>query len=330
MRKTRFLIGALTGALLIPAPLLAQDHSVHDMSGHDMSSHAMDHSQHDEGMAMPSHEAHDSHDAHQGHAMPMAPGAPSMAQDIPQGPPPPEAFSGPEHAADAYFPGEDMAHARHMVRHEMGGMGTTIVMLDRLEAKLGKGSDGLSWEGALRTGGDIDRLWIKSEGEAAFGEGIEDAEVEVLWGHAIGAWFDLQAGVRQELGPDPDRTQVSLGVEGLAPYMFDISAQAFLSTKGELTARLEAETDQRLTQRLILQPRAEALFSAQRIAERGTGRGLTSLEAGVRLRYEFARQFAPYVGVEWQKKFGSTADYARAVGDDPDRVVAVAGLRAWF
>lgn len=342
---TRLLATALTGALLTPLPALAQDHSDHDMSamgamsGMDMSEDGkttpQTAPQTDAPAGSGDHADHSMHGMHANHPAPSGtPAMPMMqmsaAKDPPQGPPPPEALSGPAHAADRYYPDGAMAHSRAMVTHEMGGMHTTVVMLDRLEATLGKGGDGWAWEGALRTGGDTDRLWIKSEGEASFKEGIDSAEVQALWGHAIGPWFDLQAGVRQQLGPDPDRTQASIGVEGLAPYMFDISAEAFLSTQGEVTARIEADTDQRLTQRLILQPRAELGISAQKIAERRTGSGFTSLEAGVRLRYEIRREFAPYVGVEWQKKFGSTADMVRASGEDPDRLVALLGLRAWF
>src|SRR5690606_5387904 len=163
-----------------------------------------------------------------------------------------------------------------------------------------------------------DKLWFKSEGEGAFGGHIESAEVQALWSHAIGPFFDVQAGVRYDFEPDSHAHAV-LGVQGLAPYMFEIDAAAFLSDRGDLTASVEAEYDQRITQRLILQPQIEVAVSAQDIPERGIGAGLTSVEAGLRLRYEFAREFAPYVGFGYEAKLGGTADYARLSGEDPTR-----------
>ncbi|WP_374516184.1 copper resistance protein B, partial [Brevundimonas sp.] len=117
---------------------------------------------------------------------------------------------------------------------------------------------------------------------------------------------------------------------GLAPHWWEVDAAAFLSTEGDLTARVEAEYDQRLTQRLILQPRFEVDLSASDIPELGLGSGLTSVEAGLRLRYEFRREFAPYVGVEWSRALGDTADLVEAAGGDPEETRFVLGLRAWF
>lgn len=317
-------------ASLWAMPALAQStgHEGHDMSGMDMK--VMENAQPSSaptakpetmhGMNIPAPKAID----HAMHGMPMP-----SAKPLPQSPPP-AALSGPAHAADVYVPGEDMKHARQMVTGEMGGLKTTVLMLDRLELQSGKGGDGWAWEGGLRSGGDIDRLWVKTEGEGELGGGIGDAEVQALWSHAIGPWFDLQAGVRQQFLSGPDRTQLAVGLQGLAPYMFDISAAAFVSTQGELTAKVGAEVDQRLTQRLILQPRVEANLSAQDVPATGLGSGVTSLQTGVRLRYEIRREFAPYVGVEWQKQFGRTAAMTRAAGGNADRIVALAGLRAWF
>ncbi|MDE2561546.1 MAG: copper resistance protein B [Sphingomonadales bacterium] len=274
-----------------------------------------------QGMDMPGHPVMD----HAMHAMPKEP-----AKPVPHMPPPPAALSGPAHAADAYYPDGEMTHARTMMTGEMGGIHTTLVMLDRLEAQTGKGGDGWAWEGGLRTGGDIDKLWLKTEGEGGIGGGVEDAEAQALWSHAIGPWFDLQAGVRHQFLTGPDRTQLAVGVEGLAPYMFDVSAAAFVSSQGEFTARISVAVDQRLTQRLILQPRIEANLSAQDVPAIGLGSGVTSLRPGLRLRYEIRREFAPYVGVEWQKQFGRTASMTRGSGGNADRIIALVGLRVWF
>ena len=174
------------------------------------------------------------------------------------------------------------------------------------------------------------KLWIKNEGEGAFNGELEGIETQALWSHAIGPYFDIQSGVRYDIRPGSNRGHLVLGVQGLAPYFFELDAAAFLSDRGDITARIEAEYDQRITQRLILQPRAEISFAAQDIPEIGIGSGISSFEAGLRLRYEFVPEFAPYVGVEWQQRIGDTADFARAAGEDPGRVVLLTGVRLWF
>lgn len=242
--------------------------------------------------------------------------------------PPPRAMEGPRHAADRIYSAAAMAPARD----ELGAMDDfrlATIMLERFEARIGEGQDLYLWDAQGWYGGDFDKLWLKSEGEGAFGGGVENAEIQALWSHAIGPWFDLQAGVRYDVEPD-SRGHAVLGVQGLAPYMFEVDAAAFLSETGDLTARVEAEYDQRITQRLILQPRAELSLSAQDIRERRLGNGITSAELGLRLRYEFAREFAPYIGIGYEAKLGDTADIARAAGEETDRVSLLLGLRAWF
>ena len=145
-----------------------------------------------------------------------------------------------------------------------------------------------------------------------------------------------EAGVRADgsaacFRPDgEDTTHLVLGLQGLAPYWWEVDAAAFLSTDGNLTARVEAEYDQRITQRLILQPRMEIDVSASDIPELEIGSGLSSVEAGLRLRYEFRKEFAPYVGVEWSRAFGDTADYIEARGGEAEDTRLVVGLKAWF
>ncbi|GFM28070.1 copper resistance protein B [Novosphingobium sp. PY1] len=248
---------------------------------------------------------------------------------IPQGPPPPEAFEGPAFAADAFVGPEKMAASRASVVREVSGMPVFWFQADRAELRVRDGKDGYLWDVQGYYGGDLDKFWFKSEGEGSFGEKPEAAEVQGLWSHAIGPWWDLQAGVRQDL-TGPERTYAVVGLQGLAPYLFEVDAAAFLSTKGDLTARIEAELDQRITQRLILQPRVELNLSAQDVPELGIGAGLDSAEAGLRLRYEFAREFAPYVGVEQEWKVGRSADYARARSENPSVTNYVIGVRFWF
>ena len=267
----------------------------------------MDHSQMDHG-AM-------------GHSMPTTDAA------IPQGTAPPVPT---DHAADALYDPAAMASARAAMIAEGGGMTYSQWMLDRLEYRAGKGADGYAWEGEGWIGGDINRFAVKSEGEGTVGGSLERAEVQALYSRAIDPWFNLQAGVRQDFGEGPDRSYAVIGIDGLAPYWFEVGAEAFLSTRGDAHLRLEASYDQRITQRLILQPAAEFNLAAQDVPELGIGAGPSDIELGLRLRYEIAREFAPYVGVNWERKLGDTADHARAAGDRPSATSLVIGLRAWF
>ena len=262
-------------------------------------------------------------DAHAGHDQ--------EAPAPPVGPPPPAALAGPEHAADSVFGSSTMAAARNELHRTHGDMRISRFTIDQLEFGVGDGRDSYAWEDLqLWYGGDLDKLWLKSEGEGRFGEGFERGDVQALWSHAIDPWFDLQAGVRMNFGPGPERPHLVLGILGLAPYWFEIDAAVFLSSAGDLTARAEVEYDLRITQRLILQPRVEAELALQDIPELGIGAGLSSAEAGLRLRYELAREFAPYVGVEYERSFGDTARFARAAGDDAGGWRLVVGTRLWF
>lgn len=266
-------------------------------------------------------------DPHAGHNMgnAAAPGTPPVA------PPPQAAFSGPEHAADTVFDPKLMARKRaEELIQEHGGYTGYMVLFDQLEARIQDGRDGYAWEGDAWYGGDYDRLWLKTEGEGEFGEALESAEVQALYSRAIDPWFNLQAGIRYDIRPKPDRAHLAVGILGLAPYWFEIDGALFLSDKGDLTARFEAEYDQRITNRLILQPRVEFDLAAQDVPELGIGAGLSSAEAGLRLRYEFKREFAPYIGVEYERRFGDTADFARAEGEKAGGWAFLIGLRSWF
>jgi copper resistance protein B len=232
--------------------------------------------------------------------------------------------------ADQYYDAEEMAKAREDVLAEGGAQRTYAILFNQLEAQLADGDDSLYWNGQAWYGGDINKVWFKTEGSASLnGAGVDDAEVQALYSRAVAPYWDVQAGLRYDLEPDGLAHGV-VAVQGLAPYWFEVDASAFLSEKGDLTARLEAEYELRLTQRLILQPRVEANIAAQAIAERQIGAGLTNLDAGLRLRYEIKREFAPYVGVEWQGSFGGTKDLIKAAGGDGDQTVFVAGVRTWF
>ena len=305
---------AATALLLAAAafPARAQDHD------------HMDHGQMDHGaMEREDHSAHQAPaaDAHAGHDGPATDG------DIPTGTVPPVPA---DRAADAFYNSAEMARARAAMLKESGGMAFSQLMLDRLEYRMGKGADGYHWEGEGWIGGDINRFAFKTEGEGAFGGPLERAEVQALYSRAIDPWFNLEAGVRHDIRPDPRRTYAVVGIEGLAPYWFEVSAQAFLSNRGDAHLRLEGSYDQRISQRLILQPAAEINVAAQDVPELGIGSGVSDVELGLRLRYEFAREFAPYVGVNWERKLGDTARFARADGERASATSLVMGVRFWF
>ena len=337
------------GHVMPPAqtPPAADPHAGHQMpaqpaiidphAGHDMSPPASatpdPHSGHDMSSMAPAET-----DPHAGHDMSdMSMGPPDMPTSAnnpgrpPEDPLPAAALGGPTHAADLVFGADAMAASRRTLVRENGAVQTTAVIIDRLESGFGDGEETYLWDVQGWSGGDINRFWWKSEGEGDFDDGLEEAELQALYSRAVTPFWDVQAGVRQDFRPDgEDTTHLVLGLQGLAPYWWEIDAAAFLSTDGDLTARFEAEYDQRITQRIILQPRLEIDASASDIPEQEIGSGLSSVEAGLRLRYEFRKEFAPYVGVEWSRAFGDTADYIKARGGEPEDTRFVVGLKAWF
>lgn len=232
--------------------------------------------------------------------------------------------------ADRYWGAEKMAPARQAAQAEAGSQKNLFLMADRFEGQLVDNKESLLWDVQGWYGGDLHKLWIKTEGDYDFdADKVEEAELQALWSRAITPYFNGQAGVRYD--PEPGSlTHGVVGIHGLAPYWFEVDAAAFVSERGNLTARLEAEYEFLLTQRLVLQSRAELEMAAQRVTERELGAGVTSLDLGARLRYEIVPEVAPYIGVEWQTALGETADMAEASGADPSRTAFVAGFRLWF
>jgi copper resistance protein B len=312
----------LCAALLLAAsPAWAQQPDPH--AGHHMPTEPPPPDPH-AGHAMPAKEE-PAADPHAGHAM-----SPPAAVSPQPAPPPAEALMGPAHAADSHWGQSEMDRGRNIVREEHGGMPVAKFLVDRAEARFRDGRDAYLFDLQAWYGGDIDKLWLKSEVEGPIGRKLEHAEVQALWSHAITPWFDLQAGVRFDPQPGPNRTHLALGVQGLAPYWWEVEGTLFLSNKGELTARAEAEYDLRITQKLILQPRAEIDLAAEDIPELGIGSGLSSASLGLRLRYQLSPLVAPYIGVEYEHGFGDTRDFRRTEGERADGVSLLAGLRFWL
>ncbi len=203
------------------------------------------------------------------------------------------------------------------------------LMLNRLERVDTRDATFTAWDARARIGRDYDALVIKSEGEYGNGE-LEHARTEVLWQHALTNFWNTQLGWRHDSGATPDQDWLAVGIEGLAPYWFEVDATAYLGKGGQSALRLEGEYELLITQRLILQPRAELTAYGQRDDAQDVASGLADITAGIRLRYEFSRQFAPYAGVEWQRLLGGTADIARDAGENPRQTRWVVGVRMWF
>ena len=294
-------MSSMPGAELPAQPQQADPHAGHDMS------------------SMPAQPE----DEHAGHDMS------TMQVNVPVGPPPPEALAGPEDAGDLAWGADAMAAGRAVLFSEHGNMPTSKLLIDQLEARVRDGKDGYFMNAEAWYGGDIDKFWIKTEIEGEFGRKPEQAEFQALWSHAIDPWFNLQTGLRLDARPET-RGRFVLGVDGLAPYWIEVDAAAFLSDKGDVTARIEAEHDVRITQKLILQPRVELEFAAQDIPRERIGSGVSTTDLGVRLRYQFVPNFAPYLGIDYEHAFGDTRRFLRADGDDPGSLSLVIGLRTWF
>lgn len=214
----------------------------------------------------------------------------------------------------------------HMV-HDSGV--NSMLLINQLEWQGGGGEGVLSWDMKGWLGGDIDRLWLRTEGERSAGR-TDSAEAQALWGHAISPWWDLVGGVRQDFKPGDGQTWAAFGAQGMALYNFEAEATLFIGEAGRTAARLEGDYDILLTNRLILQPTAELNFYGRNDPQRGIGSGLADSEVGLRLRYEVRREFAPYVGFTWHRSYGQTAQYARDEGEDASQWRWVAGVRLWF
>jgi len=318
---------------LVATPVLAQDHSGHE--GHGPTAPAVNPAPAPQadphaGHIMPSPPPTGAQDPHAGHTMTDADSSESasLGPDM-ETPPPPEAGSGPPRAADAIWGADAMAASRAELQQMHGDYPLFWFQADRAEMQVRDGSNGYLWDVQGYYGGTTSRFWFKSEGEGSFGERVDDAEFQALYAKAVAPFFDVQAGIRQDVA-GPDTTYAVLGIQGLAPYMFEVDGALFLSHRGDLTARVEAELDQRITQRLIVQPRAEINLAAQDVPQLGVGAGIDSLELGVRLRYEITRELAPYIGVEQSWRIGDSADFARASGEDPSVTNFGGGVRFRF
>lgn len=203
-----------------------------------------------------------------------------------------------------------------------------MVALDQLEWRDADGEGALCWDGRAWFGNDDDKALLKTEGERF--DGDYEGSAELLWDRVVSRWWSLQGGVAHGFGEGPSRTWAAFGVQGLAPYWFEVEALAYVGEEGRTAANFSAEYEMFLTQRLVLQPKLELKLYGKDDPANGIGSGFSDAELGLRLRYEIRREFAPYLGVVWSRKFGETADLAPEQGNDADELQLVAGLRVWF
>lgn len=205
----------------------------------------------------------------------------------------------------------------------------SMTKLDQFKVRSVEGDDPLVLEGQTWFGYDLNKLWLKFEAERADDE-TEELELQALYSHALSAFWDVQVGLRKDFIPTPDRSWGVIGIQGLAPYYFEVDAALFIGESGRTAARLGAEYELLFTQKLVLTPELEVNAYGQNDADTGNGSGLADIELGLRLRYEIRREFAPYIGVNWQKKYGNTADFSELRGAEVEETQWVLGIRAWY
>ena len=260
-------------------------------------------------------------DPHAGHAPP----APVATPPAPPATTPPvlPPFIPPVTDADraAAFPdvGGHMAH---------DGAVHAYVLFDELEWRAGRDVSGGHWDVDGWIGGDRDRLWLRAEGVGESGR-LDEVHGHALWGRPIARWWDVVAGVRQDLRPGNAQTWAAFGFQGLAPYRIDVELTGYLGARGRSQLRADVAHDLRLTRRLVAQTRLEATLAGKPDPARELGAGLTTTEFGIRIRYEFRRDLAPYAGVTWHRTYYGTADHHRVHGEPVATARAVIGLRVW-
>lgn len=205
-----------------------------------------------------------------------------------------------------------------------------MMLVDQLETFSSNEGEGLAWSAQFAHGDDENKLWLRSQGLKISGQRLDAySGAEALWWHGFSPFWGTVAGVRQDIGRGA-HTWLAVGIEGLAPYWFDVELTGYVSDNGNLSARLKGSYDVLLTNRLIVAPSIESNLFIKKQADRQLGAGLSNLELGLRLRYEIRRKFAPYIGLVWERSFGGTADFKRLEGDPVTERRLVAGFRLWW
>ena len=228
--------------------------------------------------------------------------------------------------AAAQMPG--MPEMKQMMSWER----TLFVLFDQLEYAPNGDGRPVNAEALVWYGGAFNRVWVRAQSELATSERQGEVEADVLYGRLVDPWWDAVVGLRvdQHWGNESfTRVLATVGLIGLAPYRFEFEPTLFVSHRGELSARLEASTQLLLTQRLVAEPEFEVNAALQDVPEYDVRSGLNDYEMGVRVRYEFRREFAPYVGWSRSRRVGGSTDLGTPHGDPASESRFVVGLRLW-
>jgi len=261
----------------------------------------------------PTHAGHEEHEI----PAPQASSEPTQSERRHVAPDPPQ------------HPMHDMSNQRMVELMQMDDNAPfSRLLLDELEWHEKNGHDAVHWDAQAWYGTDYNKAWFRSEGNQIAGD--YQGLAELYWDRIIGRWWHAQAGVRHDFGQEQSRDWLGLGVQGLAPHWLEVEATVYFGEEGRTAARFSGEYELFITQKLVLQPKIEFDLYGNDDAPNAIGSGLADSEIGLRLRYEFRRELAPYVGVVWTRSYGGTADFARAAGKDVDELRFVAGLRVWF
>jgi copper resistance protein B len=235
----------------------------------------------------------------------------------------------PDDARDPHAYSEGYGFGEHLPEHGGDNDNFAALIVDRLESVTTHNNTAMVYDAQAWFGQTYNRVLARGEGKIDK-NGLESSRTELLWAHALTPYWDTHLGVRYDDDAGHNRSWFAFGVQGLAPYWLYVEATAYVGEQGRAAFRLELEYDLLITQKLILQPRIEANVYSKRDVARGLGSGLSDFEAGIRLRYEIRREIAPYIGIEWASKFGGTADYQRAMGNNAEETRFVAGIHFWF
>jgi copper resistance protein B len=306
MKQRALWLVAIAGIASVTAVRATEDHSEHQPQ--QFPSEAPDpHAQHRPATQ---------HEEHAQHRQPAA-DQPTESERAHVAPAPPQLVMG------------DMSNERMIELMQMEDNASVgMLLIDQVEWRKVDNEDVQAWEIQAWYGTDYNKLWLKTEGERV--DNDSSGRVELLWDRIVSPWWSLQIGARHDFVEGSPRTWAAFGVQGLAPYFFEVEATMYVGEEGRTAARFSTEYDILITQRLVLQPDIEFALYSESDAANAIGSGLATVDLGLRLRYELRRELAPYVGLQWERKFGETADFARAANLEVSNVTLVAGLRAWF
>jgi copper resistance protein B len=207
-----------------------------------------------------------------------------------------------------------------------------FLYVDRLEERFQKNADVLLWDATGWVGNDYHKLFLETEGEYNTSEGdFEESRNELLYGYTIAPFWTLQGGYRHDfINNKDDRDFAVFSVQGMTPFQFEVDAASYISDEGDISALIEAEYSFRLSQRSQLIPRFETAIAVQDVEDYNIASGINGFTLGARLNYQITREFAPYIGVSWERSLFDTADLIREDGGDTSTTAFVVGVRLIF